>query len=112
MNHTDPFFPHYPVLYHETLHWIQPKDEGLYVDGTVGAGGHSWGILTGSSPRGKLLGLDLDPIALQLASRRLAEFGNRVELVHASYHTIPDQLTRIGWRWADAILLDLGGSSM
>lgn len=112
MNHTYHFSPHIPVLYHEVLHWMQPKDGGIYVDGTVGAGGHAWGILNASSPGGKLLGLDVDPYALELASHRLDQFHHRIKLVLASYHTIPDQLIQSGWDQADGILLDLGVSSM
>jgi len=112
MNHTYHFPPHIPVLYHEVIRWMQPKDGGVYVDGTVGAGGHAKGILTASAPAGKLLGLDLDPNALELASHHLEEFRDRIRLVSASYHTIPEQLIQTGWGQADGILLDLGVSSL
>ena len=82
------------------------------MDGTVGAGGHAWGILQASQPDGRLLGLDLDPQALELARQRLAEFGERVSLVQASYATLSEQISRIGWEGANGILLDLGLSSM
>lgn len=104
--------PHIPVLYHEVIHAINPHDEGLYIDGTVGGGGHAWGILEESSPRGKLLGLDLDPIAISLANKRLAAFRDRVTLRRASYTTIPQQLVDLGWHTVDGILLDLGISSI
>lgn len=104
--------PHDPVLYHEIILALQPRDGGFYIDGTVGAGGHSWGLLKESSPGGRLLGLDLDPQALELAAKRLQEFGARAELVKASYTSIPEQVDRLGWGGADGILLDLGISSM
>ena len=82
------------------------------MDGTVGAGGHSHGILSASNPDGQLLGLDVDPQALELAQEKLAEFGERVHLVRASYTTLSDQLADLGWQRVDGILLDLGLSSM
>jgi 16S rRNA (cytosine1402-N4)-methyltransferase len=103
---------HLPVLYNEIIHALQPHRGGLYVDGTLGAGGHAWGILQESSPDGRLLGLDVDPQALGLASEKLMEFAGRAILVHASYHTLRQQLTVIGWGRVDGILLDLGLSSM
>jgi 16S rRNA (cytosine1402-N4)-methyltransferase len=84
----------------------------LYVDGTLGAGGHAWGILDASSPDGRLLGLDVDPQALALAQEKLAPFGERVTVVQASYTTLAEQLKALGWQAVDGILLDLGVSSM
>jgi 16S rRNA (cytosine1402-N4)-methyltransferase len=103
---------HLPVLYNEIIHAMQPHRGGLYVDGTIGAGGHAHGILSASEPDGKLLGLDLDPQALHLARERLAEFGRRVQLVQASYATLSEQVKQAGWQTVDGILLDLGMSSM
>ena len=85
---------------------------GKYVDGTVGAGGHSWGILEASSPEGQLLGLDVDPQALALAAGRLAEFGSRAVLRHASYARLRAELGGLGWEPVQGIVLDLGASSM
>jgi 16S rRNA (cytosine1402-N4)-methyltransferase len=84
----------------------------LYVDGTLGAGGHAWGILEASSPSGRLLGLDLDPQALSLAAEKLAPFGDRAMLRQASYTSLLDKLNEIGWQAVDGIMLDLGVSSM
>jgi 16S rRNA (cytosine1402-N4)-methyltransferase len=81
------------------------------VDGTVGAGGHAWGILQASSPDGQLLGMDVDPQALNLASEKLAEFGERAHLERASYSTLLKQLATMKWRKVDGILMDLGLSS-
>jgi 16S rRNA (cytosine1402-N4)-methyltransferase len=82
------------------------------VDCTVGAGGHAWGILEASSPAGKLLGLDLDPLALHIARQRLAPFQDRVILVQASFTTLPEQLNRLGWDSVHGIVADLGVSSI
>ena len=63
--------PHVSVLYQPIITALRPRSPGFYVDATVGAGGHAWGILEQSSPDGKLLGLDVDPRALELAHQRL-----------------------------------------
>jgi len=104
--------PHQPVLYNEIIHVLQPKRSGHYIDGTLGAGGHAWGILEASSPDGRLLGLDVDPQALVLAGARLSPFGERVVLRHASYTAMDEQLAALRWGKVDGILLDLGVSSM
>jgi 16S rRNA (cytosine1402-N4)-methyltransferase len=104
--------PHQPVLYNEIIHLLQPHRTGCYVDGTVGAGGHAWGILSACNPDGFLLGFDLDAYALQLARKRLESFGNRVTLVHTSFINLGEQLIAKGWHKVDGILLDLGISSM
>jgi 16S rRNA (cytosine1402-N4)-methyltransferase len=82
------------------------------VDGTLGAGGHAAGILQASSPDGRLLGLDVDPDAIALASRRLAGFGSRVVIHQATYRSLSEQLKDLDWPPLDGILLDLGASSM
>jgi len=103
---------HIPVLYQEVLDILNPIPGGRYVDGTVGAGGHSRGILELSSPDGKLLGFDRDPEALALAGNQLAEFGDRVELIQRSYSELKLHLNNRNWYDIDGILLDLGLSSM
>ena len=87
---------HQPVLYHEIIHALQPKNEGHYVDGTLGAGGHARGILEASAPDGRLLGLDVDPQALALAREILAPYGERVRLRQASYDSLSETLREIG----------------
>ncbi len=103
---------HRPVLYQEVLDALQPAAGGFYVDGTLGAGGHAWGVLNASAPDGRLLGLDLDPQALALARQRLAPFGERAVIVQASYLRLDEQRRRLGWPPVQGILLDLGLSSM
>ncbi len=103
---------HRPVLYQEIILSLRPQSPGFYVDGTVGAGGHAWGILDSSQPDGQLLGLDVDPQALAIARAHLTEFGARARLVQASYTSLRDQLDQVGWTTVNGILLDLGVSSM
>jgi 16S rRNA (cytosine1402-N4)-methyltransferase len=103
---------HTPVLYHEVIHALNPHDQGFYIDGTVGSGGHARGILEASSPGGYLLGLDLDPAALTLAKEGLSQFTGRVILKQASYTTMSQWMDDLGWPQVDGILLDLGVSSM
>jgi 16S rRNA (cytosine1402-N4)-methyltransferase len=99
---------HVPVLLEETLELLAVRPGGLWVDGTVGAGGHAAAVLRKTAPDGRLLGLDRDGETLARARERLAEFGARVRLEQADYREIPE---RLGEEKADGILLDLGVSS-
>jgi len=106
---------HEPVLLEEVLEYLglraDPTPEGLVVDGTVGAGGHAAAILE-AAPGVTLLGLDRDPVALDLATRRLAPFGERARIEHGSYAEVAEVLTRTGSPAPIGMLLDLGLSSM
>jgi 16S rRNA (cytosine1402-N4)-methyltransferase len=104
--------PHLSVLYQDIIHALRPHAAGHYIDGTLGAGGHAAGILEASAPTGELLGLDLDPQALAIATERLAAFGQRAHIVRASYLEMVEQAKRVGWVQVDGIVLDLGVSSM
>ncbi len=104
--------PHQPVLYHESIKYLQPKPNGKYIDGTLGAGGHAEGILKSSAPNGQLLGLDLDDQAVTIARNKLSIFGNRCFIRKASYADMENQAQALGWENVDGILLDLGLSSM
>ncbi|MDX9992260.1 MAG: 16S rRNA (cytosine(1402)-N(4))-methyltransferase RsmH [Anaerolineales bacterium] len=104
--------PHLSVLYQDIIHALRPRAAGRYIDGTLGAGGHAAGILEASAPDGELLGLDLDLQALAIARQRLAGFGDRAHIVHASYLEMAEQAKKLGWPQVDGILLDLGVSSM
>lgn len=104
--------PHLPVLYKAIITGLQPHSPGRYIDGTLGAAGHAAGILAESAPGGELLGLDLDPQALAIARERLAPFGERAHIVQASYTTMKEQATDLGWDVVDGIVLDFGVSSM
>ncbi|MBI2017042.1 MAG: 16S rRNA (cytosine(1402)-N(4))-methyltransferase, partial [Candidatus Rokubacteria bacterium] len=76
---------HVPVLLEAVLDFAGPRPGGRYLDGTVGAGGHAAAILERSAPDGRLLGLDVDPAALEIARRELARFGDRAVLVRANF---------------------------
>ncbi len=104
--------PHLPVLYKEIIHALQPKAGGRYIDGTLGAGGHSAGLLEASAPTGEVLAFDLDPHAIEIARARLAPFGQRIHIVQASYVEIAEGAASLGWDAVDGIVLDLGVSSM
>lgn len=104
--------PHQPVLYEEIIHALRPAPGGRYIDGTLGAGGHSAGLLEASAPTGEVLAFDLDPQAITLACARLAAFGTRIHIVQASYVEMAEHAARLGWQAVDGILLDLGVSSM
>jgi 16S rRNA (cytosine1402-N4)-methyltransferase len=108
----DMFLLHQPVLYQQIIHALRPKSTGRYVDGTLGAGGHAAGLLAESEPGGLLLGLELDPQALDLAAQTLAPFGERACLRRSSYTSLTCQMASLGWTCVDGILLDLGASSM
>lgn len=106
-------FAHLPVLYQEVLAALQPQPGAkLYVDGTLGLGGHAAGVLDASAPDGRLLGLDVDPQALAIAKERLARFGERAVLQHGSYGLLAQHLAQVGWAQVDGIVLDLGASSL
>jgi 16S rRNA (cytosine1402-N4)-methyltransferase len=102
---------HVPVLLDETIDLLRPRDGGVYVDGTLGGGGHAEAILEGSAPAGRLLGLDLDPEAIERVANRLRRYAPRVVLVNASFAEIERVARWEGFAPADGILLDLGVSS-
>lgn len=104
--------PHQPVLYQQVLDALEPTSGSVYLDGTLGAGGHAFGILTASAPDGKLLGLDVDPEALAIARQRLFAFKERTVIMQASYRLAPEILKNLEWDQVQGILLDLGVSSM
>ncbi|HEX6046598.1 MAG TPA: 16S rRNA (cytosine(1402)-N(4))-methyltransferase RsmH [Pyrinomonadaceae bacterium] len=103
--------PHRPVLLKETLKYLVPERGGLFVDCTVGLGGHSEAILK-SSPDTRILGLDLDPAALEYSRQRLAPFGDRFRAVHANFREIETVLREAGERDPNGVLVDLGVSSL
>lgn len=100
---------HIPVLYHEVLEGLQLRANGRYIDGTVGAGGHTAGMLQTSGTT--VLAFDKDPEAIAFASQQLTHFGDRVHFVHASYAEMGQYAPQYGFDKADGILLDLGLSS-
>jgi 16S rRNA (cytosine1402-N4)-methyltransferase len=103
---------HTPVLVAETIHWLAIKPNGLYVDATVGLGGHAVEIARRLGPGGRLVGLDRDAEALRTARDRLQKFEDRVTLVHAKFSQIGEVLAERGLPPADGVLADLGVSSL
>ena len=101
-------FIHEPVLLEEVLSALQPASGGLYVDGTVGGGGHAEAILEASGPDGRLVGFDRDDWALAAAARRLKRFGDRLELHREPFAGLAKCLAKAS---CDGVLLDLGVSS-
>jgi len=104
-------FRHLSVMAQETLDCLQPVSGELYLDGTVGGGGHARLILERSAPEGRLIGLDRDRDALAKAGEVLAPFAGRVTLVHARFAEAGRVLAELGVEAVDGILLDLGVSS-
>jgi 16S rRNA (cytosine1402-N4)-methyltransferase len=101
---------HEPVLLSETITLLEPSSDGLYLDGTLGGGGHAEAILDASSPGGRLIGLDRDPRAVERARTRLDRFGDRVELYEQNFAEI-DGMPELASIRLDGALLDLGVSS-
>lgn len=103
-------FKHKSVLLNECIEGLNIKKEGIYVDGTLGGGGHSYEILRKLSPNGRLIGIDRDKDALNAASKKLNEFNN-FTIVHDNHANILEILKKLGIQGVDGILLDLGVSS-
>jgi 16S rRNA (cytosine1402-N4)-methyltransferase len=103
--------PHRPVLLEETLKFLAPERGGLFIDCTVGLGGHSEAILNASSET-RVLGIDRDPSALEYTIQRLAPFGDRFKAVHANFHEIERVLSEVEKKSPAGILADLGVSSL
>ena len=103
--------PHRPVLLEETLKFLAPERGGLFVDCTVGLGGHSEAILK-SSPDTRVIGMDLDPAALAFSQQRLAPFGDRFRAFQANFRAISSILQLADERDPNGVLADLGVSSM
>ncbi len=102
---------HQPVLLAETLRSLAVSPGGVFVDGTLGEGGHSQRILEASGPDGVALGIDRDPRSLEVARRRLAAFGARAKLAHGNYADMLAIAESNGIAGVDGVLLDLGFSS-
>lgn len=102
---------HRPVMLKEVLAWLQPKAGGVYLDGTVGDGGHSLAILEASGPDGRLIGLDRDAAALAEVGPRLLPFGKRATLIQADFREAGRIVADMGIQNLHGAVLDLGVSS-
>lgn len=103
-------FNHVSVLLNECIENLNIKTDGIYVDGTLGGAGHSYEIAKKLSAKGKLIGIDRDTDALQVAKQKLKEFSN-IEYVHGNHDDIKNILKQLNIEKVDGILLDLGMSS-
>ncbi|MBI2104519.1 MAG: 16S rRNA (cytosine(1402)-N(4))-methyltransferase RsmH [Candidatus Omnitrophica bacterium] len=103
---------HQPVMGAEVLEALNPRPGATVVDGTVGTGGHSLMILPRLLPDGRLVGIERDQDALELARKRLADFEPQATLLHGNYRRLPAILQELGIPRADGLLLDLGISSL
>ncbi len=101
--------PHQPVMVAEVLEALAIRPDGIYVDGTVGGGGHAAEIAA-RLETGRLIGLDCDPSALEVARTRLEQFDKRVTLVHANFAQLDSVLDKLGIAHVNGIFLDLGVS--
>ena len=104
-------FQHYSVLLNETIEQLDIKENGIYVDGTLGGGGHANAVLQRLGDGGRLIGIDQDATAIQAAGERLAPFGDKVTVVRSNYSAMPQVLEDLGIHGVDGIVLDLGVSS-
>lgn len=104
-------YKHVSVMLDECIEALNVRDGGVYFDGTLGGGGHSYQILKKSSPNGKLFATDLDDYALERAKERLKEFENRVTLIKSNFKNFAEIKNNYQQEGFDGILLDLGVSS-
>lgn len=104
-------FAHKSVLFDETIEGLKIKPQGIYLDGTLGGGGHSGGIAARLTGGGRLIGIDQDGDAIAAASDRLSEYSERITLVRDNYSNAARVLSELGICRVDGILLDLGVSS-
>lgn len=104
-------FKHYSVLLNETIENLNIKPDGIYVDGTLGGGGHAYQVASRLSEKGRLIGIDQDADAIAAAGERLKEFGDKITIIRSNYANMKEELHRIGVEKVDGIVLDLGVSS-
>ena len=104
-------FKHKSVLLEETVNGLNIKPDGIYVDGTLGGGGHAYEVCKQLSHKGRFIGIDQDEAAIEAAGARLSDFGERVTIVRSNYCDMKLRLQELGIDKVDGIVLDLGVSS-
>jgi len=104
-------FKHQSVLLEETIRNLWVKPEGVYVDGTIGGGGHALEVCKQLSAKGRFIGIDQDGNAIEAAANRLKEYQDRVTIIRSNYCSMRKELGKLGISFVDGILLDLGVSS-
>ena len=104
-------FSHFPVMLEECMQGLQPKSGGIYFDGTLGGGGHSYEILKRSSPEGRLIATDLDDEAIAAATQKLSEFDGSFSIHKSNFKNFEEVLNEEGVDLLDGVMLDFGISS-
>ena len=104
-------FKHKSVLLNETIDGLNIKPDGIYVDGTLGGGGHAYEVCRRLGEKGSIVGIDQDAAAIEAASARLKDFGEKVTIVRSNYCDMKSKLHELGLDKVDGIVLDLGVSS-
>ena len=104
-------FSHVPVLLHETIEALNIKSDGIYLDGTLGGGGHSFEIVKRLGECGRLIGIDRDDEAIRAAGERLKDFSGKVTIIRENYGSVKRIAKELSIKAFDGILLDLGVSS-
>lgn len=104
-------FEHKSVLLEETIEGLNIKPDGIYVDGTLGGGGHAYEVCCRLNDTGRFIGIDQDAAAIEAAGARLSDFGEKVTIIRSNYCNMKSELQKIGIDKVDGIVLDLGVSS-
>ncbi len=104
-------FKHKSVLLEETIDGLNMKPDGIYVDGTLGGGGHAYEVCKRLGEKGRFIGIDQDAAAIEAATERLKEFSDKVTIVRSNYCNMRQVLQELGIEKVDGIVLDLGVSS-
>ena len=104
-------FKHKSVLLEETVDGLAIKPDGIYVDGTLGGGGHAFEVCSRLNEQGRFIGIDQDAAAIEAASERLRDFGEKVTIIRSNYCEMKSRLHEIGVDKVDGIVIDLGVSS-
>ena len=104
-------FSHYSVLLQETIDELHIRPDGIYVDGTLGGGGHAFQVCSRLNENGHFYGIDQDAAAIEAAGERLRCFGNQVTIIRSNYCRMVEELKARGVTGVDGIVLDLGVSS-
>ena len=104
-------FVHKSVLLNETIDGLNIQPDGIYVDGTLGGGGHAYEVCRRLGDKGSIVGIDQDAAAIEAAGNRLKDFGEKVTIVRSNYCDMKSKLHELGIDKVDGIVLDLGVSS-